>query len=96
MGIANNNPILDTCEYIIEFMDGYEETMTGNLIAEYLFSQVDDDGNRQVLLDEIIDTKIAVHETDAYINSRCGQKKCKKTTKGWEFLVKWKDGSTNW
>ena len=50
-------------------MDGHEETMTANLIAEYLFSQVDDDGNRQVLLDEIIDhrvdTKIAVHEKDA-------------------------------
>ena len=71
VGIANNNPILDTCEYIIEFMDGHEETMTANLIAEYLFSQVDDDGNHQVLLDEIIDhrvdTKIAVHEKDAYI-----------------------------
>ena len=44
VGIANNNPILDTCEYIIEFMDRHEETMTANLIAEYLFSQVDDDG----------------------------------------------------
>ena len=42
VGIANNNPILDTREYIIEFMDGYEETMTANLIAEYLFSQVED------------------------------------------------------
>ena len=55
-------------------MDGHEETMTANLIAEYLFSQVDDDGNRQVLLDEIIDhrvdTKIVVHEKDAYIKSR--------------------------
>ena len=28
--------------------------------------------------------------------SRCGQKEHKKTTKGWEFLAKWKDGSTNW
>ena len=93
MGIANNNPILDTCEYIIEFMDGHEETMTANLIAEYLFSQVDDDDNCQVLLDEIIDhrvdTKIAVHEKDAYIKSRCGQKKHKKTTKEWEF---WQNG----
>ena len=92
VGTANTNPILDTREYVVEFMDGHEETMTANLIVEYLFSQVDDDGNRQVLLDEIIDhrvdTKIVVHEKDAYIKSRCGQKKRKKTTKGWEFLVK--------
>ena len=78
---------------MIECMDGHEETMTTNLIAEYLFSQVDDDRKCQVLLDEIIDhrvdTKIAVHEKDAYIKSRRGQKKCKKTTKGWEF---WQNG----
>ena len=42
VGTANNNLILDTCEYIIDVMDGYEETMTVNLIAEYLFSQVED------------------------------------------------------
>ena len=69
MGIANNNPILDTREYIVEFMDGHEETMAANFIAEHLFSQVDDDGNWQVLLDEIIDhrvdTKTAVQEKDA-------------------------------
>ena len=54
----------------------------------------------QVLLDEIIDhrvdAKTSVQEKDAYIKSRCGQKKCKETTKDWEFLVKWKDGSTNY
>ena len=78
MGVANNNPILDTCEYVVEFMDGHEETMTAKLIAEHLFSQVDDDGNRQGLLDEIIDhrvdTKTAVQEMDAYIKIRSGQK----------------------
>ena len=100
MGVANNNPILDTREYVVEFMDGHEETMTANLIAEHLFSQIDDDGNRQVLLDEIIDHRVdiktAVQEKDAYIKIKSGQKIRKKTTKGWEFLVKWKDGSTNW
>ena len=66
-------------------MDGHEETMTANLIAEYLFSQVDDDGNHQVLLDKIIDhrvdTKTVVQEKDAYIKNKSGQKKRKKTTK---------------
>ena len=48
------------------------------------------------IIDHRVDTKIAVHEKDVCIKSRCGQKKCRKTTKGWEFLGKWKDGSTNW
>ena len=86
MGVANNNPILDTCEYVVEFMDGHEDTMTANLIAEQLISQVDDDGNRQVLLDEIIDHRVdiktAVQEKDAYIKIKSGQKICKKTNKG--------------
>ena len=59
-------------------MDGHEETMTANLIVEYLFSQVDDDGNRQVLLDEIIDhrvdTKIVVPEKNAYLTAPCREK----------------------
>ena len=45
------------------------------------------------MIDHRVDTKIVVHEKDAYINSRCGQKKRKKTTKGWEFfgkMEKWK------
>ena len=39
--MSNNNPILDTCEYIIEFMDGHEETMTANLIAEYTLDNIE-------------------------------------------------------
>ena len=74
--------------------------MAANLIVEHLFSQADDDGNCQVLLDDIIDhrldIKTAVQEKDAYIKIKSGQKIHKKTTKGWDFLVKWKDGSTNW
>ena len=91
-GKANNNTILDTREYIIEFMDGCEETMTPNLIAEYLFSQVDDDGNCQVLLDEIIDhrvdTKIAVHEKDAYIKVDVDKKNVRRPPKAGNFIRK--------
>ena len=55
IGTADNNPILDTRMYEVEFMDGTKQSLSVNYIAENVFAQVDQDGNRQVLLDEIID-----------------------------------------
>ncbi len=54
-GLANSNPILDTRSYIITFDDGDQTKLTANLIAESLFSQCDPNGNKYVLLDEIVD-----------------------------------------
>ena len=55
IGTADENPILDTRMYKVEFMDGTKQSLSANSIAEDLFTQVDQDGNHQVLLDEIID-----------------------------------------
>ncbi len=38
VGLANSNPILDTCSYIIDFNDGNQTELTANLIVESLFS----------------------------------------------------------
>lgn len=101
IGTANANPILDTRSYVVEFMDGHEEAFTANLIAEHMFSVVDQDGHRQQLMDEIIDHRVdrskAINHDDSFTSTSKGApKKRKKTTKGWELLIKWKDGSTNW
>ena len=64
-----------------------------------LFSQVDDDGNRQVLLDEMIDQRTngsQVLQQDAYITTTSGTRRRRETTVGWELLAQWKDGSSNW
>ena len=37
-----------------------------------------------------------VKQQDAFIKMRTGTKRRRKTTKGWEILIKWKDDSTNW
>ena len=50
-GTANSNPLLDTREYTVQFLDGHEETHTANVIAENLFATCDEDGHREVLLD---------------------------------------------
>ena len=96
---AHNNPLLDTCIYEIEYVDGHKASLAANNIAINMFAQVDAKGNRHVLFDEIVD-----HRTDgtevkidnAFITSTKAGCRCKETTKGWELLVQWKDGSTTW
>ena len=44
IGIAADNPILDTRMYEVEYYDGYKTAMTANAIVSNLFSQIDQDG----------------------------------------------------
>jgi hypothetical protein len=55
IGQCHSNPILDTREYEVEFVDGATATFTANTIAENIYSQVDTDGRSYLLLSEIID-----------------------------------------
>jgi hypothetical protein len=75
IGRANENPLLDTREYEVEFLDGQVESMSANLIAQHLFSQVDEEGHRYVLLDDITDfreNEAAVDKADAFIVMKNG------------------------
>jgi hypothetical protein len=47
IGTAHENPHLDTREYTVEFTDGHSEALSANLIAQNLFSEIDDEGKRQ-------------------------------------------------
>ena len=99
IGIANSNPMLDTREYEIEYLDGTIEIATANLIAENIISQVDEQGHRQLLLDEIIDHKFIGKILKNEPVNRGKRKKNdlrRHTENDWEFCVSWKDGSTNW
>jgi hypothetical protein len=92
--------LLDTSEYLVEFGDGTTKELTANIIAESLFSQIDEEGHHFQLLHEISEhrrNKNAISKADGfYTNSSNGPKIPKKTTRGWEFLVHWKDGSSDW
>ena len=99
VGTANDNPMLDTRVYEVEFPDGHLEELAANTIAECMYAQVDSEGHRHVLLDEIVDhrkTPDALPMDDAFITQPNGVQKRRKTTAGWELLAQWKDGSTNW
>ena len=54
IGTRNENPVLDTRQYEVEFLDGSTETYDANVIAENIYSQVDDEGNQMLMLKEII------------------------------------------
>ena len=99
IGTAHENPILDTRMYELEYDNGYTIPVSANLIAENLFHQVNDEGHRMMVLDEVIGHRTdgtEIGEKDAYNISKVGKRRRKKTTKGHHILLKWKDGSSTW
>lgn len=99
IGTANDNPILDSRLYEVEYADGHKAALAANTIAENMFAQVDDEGHRFVLLDAIVDHRVDGSElrgNDGFITSTNGGRRKRETTKGWEVLLQWKDGSTTW
>ena len=99
IGIANNNPLLDSRQYEVEYIDGTTEVISANIIAENILSQVDEEGHRQLMIDEIIDHRTNGQEVPlerGLYKTKNGTMRRKMTTKGWELCVIWKDGSTNW
>ena len=97
-GKANENPILDTRSYDVEFPDGTVTSYTANIIAQNMLAQCDVDGNQFRLMEAICGHKTDGTETlhkDQYI-IKGNNKHLRKTTKGWHVCVQWVDGSTSW
>ena len=94
MESAHKNPLLDSRQFEVEYIDGTTEILSANEIAENILLQVDDQGQRQLVLDEIIDHR--KNKDASYDKSNNGNEVKSRTTKGWELCVRWKDGSTNW
>ena len=61
---------------------------------------MDDESFEHIILDEIIDYQknaaVAVSDDDRYIISANGNRHPRRTTKGWELCILWKDKSTSW
>ena len=99
IGMANENPILDSCMYEVEYQNSTKASLAASNIAENLFTQVDQEGNTHVLVDELIDNRVNGHEVklqDGFITTGTGLRRRHETTIGWEVLAQWKDRSTNW
>ena len=89
MGQANNNPILNTRSYMVEFPDGYESAYAANLIAQNMYTQSDINGNKFLVFKAIVDhTSEPREEKDPSYQQTTG--------KNWKLAVEWRDGSTSW
>jgi hypothetical protein len=99
IGTRSNNPLTDSRVYEVEFLDGSTEVLAANIIAENLLAQVDNEGHRQLMLKEIIDHRTngtEIKKEDGYFTTSQGTRRKKRTTRGWEMCLEWKDGSQTW
>jgi hypothetical protein len=79
--------------------DGTVDNYYANVIAENMFAQVDAEDKQYMLMHEITDHRAddsALRVTDGFVISRNGNRVLTKTTCGWELLVLWRDGSSQW
>jgi hypothetical protein len=83
----------------VRFPDGHIEEYVANVVAENLLSQVDDEGHHHVILSDNIDhcrKPQALSKDYMWITSHNGNRSMRKTTKGWDISIQWRDDSTSW
>jgi len=99
IGTFDENPVLNSMLYDVQFPDGVVKQYAANIIAENILYQVDKSGHQWNILDSIIDVKSdesAVTKDNAYVVSKRGRRSLRQTTIGWKFQVQWKDGTKQW
>jgi len=57
IGVAHSNPIFDTRLYQVQFPEGHVEEYSANVIAQNIYSQLDSEGHRYTMMEEITDFK---------------------------------------
>ena len=99
IGRSNANTILVTWEYEVKFEDGDVIELTENAIAESMYAMCDENGDHILLFDAIVDHRnnynAMTRAEQKFVDSR-GKQQYKRSTKGWEVCVRWKNGSATW
>ena len=98
IGRSNQNPILYTCLYEVEFPGGEMTGLAAIIIAESMYAQCDVDRNEYLMLDAFIDYRkngsaLSVEDQKIVVK---GQETLRKSTASWDLCCKWKDRSTLW
>ena len=99
IGRANENPILDTRGYVVEFEDGQKAELAAKTIDQSMYAQCDADGNQYVMFYSIVDFRrstTALCYSDKKILKADGRSFMRRHTAGWQLCIQWKDGSTSW
>ena len=99
-GSYDENTMLKSIIYKVEFEERYVKEYSTNTIADNMLSQVDYYGLTLTMMEGIIDYQkdaaTAVTKDDMYIVTNRGQKEIWKTTVGWQLLVQWQERSESW
>ena len=64
-----------------------------------MYFKVYSEGHHHQIIHEIVDNKkdkSAINKSDGFTKSRNGKIVPKMNTRGWKFLVEWKNGSSYW
>ena len=99
IGYVNENPILDTRGYVVEFQDGEQAELAANTIAQSMYAQCDPDGNQYVMFGSIFDFRrstTALCYDYQKVRKANGRSFMRRTTAGWHLCIQWKYGSTSW
>ena len=99
VGQYDDSPILNTAIYDVEFPEGRTKEYGANIIAENILNQVNQDGYHSQMLEGVLDHRkedSAVSMGNKWTTTRRGNYSLQKTTVGWMFKIKWKDGTTEW
>ena len=98
-GTYSDNPIVNTLLYDVEFDNGSTREYAANVIAANLYEQVDCDGYNHSMFRGIEDFRKnldAVPKSNTFIKTKSGKRRMRQTTAGWDFLVQWQDGQSQW
>ena len=99
VGALNHNKMLDTRIYDIMFMDRTVQQLAANRIALSMYEHVDSEGFTTKILDQVQrhrKTDEAIENSDEYTKDSKGRRSRKITTKGYDFLNNFRDGSESW
>ena len=99
IGTSNPNPILDTRIYEVQFDNGTYADYSTNVIMENLYTQADEYGNTTKIFKGISNhrsTPDAIPKSDGWVTLNGNLRKRRVTTKGWDLLVDWVDGTQSW
>jgi hypothetical protein len=82
----------------VEFSDGEVAEPTANAITEAMYTLCDNNGNKYLLFNCIVDhkksEKALTNKTQSM--SHNGKECMRCSTVGWHLCVQWLDGSTSW
>ena len=87
------NPLLNTFLYNVEFLDGAVRRYVANIIA------CDADGLYTNSMATVLDHKrdgTSVPMSEKYFTTKHGKRTMRRSTEGWSFHIKWRDGTTSW